>query len=79
MKKPALFLAAVFAVSHPAFGQCTNNPLKQWLLPPCPNLMDALSKGIDEGAVLDEEGSQRAAVIGFPRGGKTIKRGLDLG
>jgi hypothetical protein len=47
MKRLAFFLAAVFAVSHPAFCQCTNNPLKQWLYPPCPNLMDTLSKAID--------------------------------
>ena len=43
----ASLFAAAFAAAHPGFGQCTNNPLKQWLLPPCPNLADALSKSID--------------------------------
>ena len=46
-KNLTCLFAAAFAVAHPAFGQCTNNPLKQWLLPPCPNLMDTLSKSID--------------------------------
>jgi hypothetical protein len=67
MKRLALILAAVFAVTHPAFSQCTNNPLKQWLLPPCPNLMDGLSKGIDAARQYGKVVAQANAEIGDAR------------